>query len=416
MSSSIFAKVSKERLTEVLDNLHKFIALPIQLIDDIGTIALSFGESPRYCTLLRRNLFSGMPCFAVDIAVGRRAQKLGEPYIFSCHANLNHIAFPLIHQKELLGCIIIGPFLMDSPDSTLISDLAEKNNMSPTLSLELYDELSELAVILPAKVNQLSKLVEHLLIPLLPAEQAMMKQSQEKLYQQSRINEAIQMFKGQSGNASRGFFYEKEHELLAKVRTGNLKESKALLNELIGFVLFSEGGKIETVRVHAVELTTLLSRVAIDGGASADSIYALNSQFIGLMSQENSLDELCSLLQNVVESFIDATFNRHDQGNLHIRRALQYIAANYMDHLTLDIVADQAGLSSSHFSMLFTKIVGKHFRDYLSYVRVEESKRLLQSTDYPLAQIATSVGFSDQSSFCKVFKREVGISPGKYRN
>jgi two-component system response regulator YesN len=134
------------------------------------------------------------------------------------------------------------------------------------------------------------------------------------------------------------------------------------------------------------------------------------------MSRENSLDELCALLQNVVESFVDATFNRHDQGNLHIRRALQYIAANYMEHLTLDIVAEQAGLSPSHFSMLFTKIVGKHFRDYLTYVRVEESKRLLQSTDYPLAQIAAAVGFSDQSSFCKVFKREVGISPGKYRN
>ena len=416
MSSGIFAMVSKERLVEVLDNLHKFIALPIQLIDDKGTVALSFGQSPHYCTLIRNNLFPGKPCFAVDISVGRRAQKLGEPYIFSCHANLNHIAFPLIHQKELLGCIVIGPFLMDDPDSTLISGLAEKNNMSPTLSLELYDELPGLPVILPAKVNQLSKLVEHLLLPLLPAEQVMMKQSQEKLYQQSKINEAIQMFKGQASDASRGFFYEKEHELLAKVRTGNLKESKALLNELIGFVLFSEGGKIETVRVHAVELTTLLSRVAIDGGASADSVYTLNSQFIGLMSRENSLDELCALLQNVVESFVDATFNRHDQGNLHIRRALQYIAANYMEHLTLDIVAEQAGLSPSHFSMLFTKIVGKHFRDYLAYVRVEESKRLLQSTDYPLAQIAAAVGFSDQSSFCKVFKREVGISPGKYRN
>jgi len=80
------------------------------------------------------------------------------------------------------------------------------------------------------------------------------------------------------------------------------------------------------------------------------------------------------------------------------------------------MVAEEAGLSASHFSTLFTKHVGKHFRDYLPYVRVEASKRLLQSTDFPLSQIATAVGFADQSSFCKVFKQEVGISPSKYRN
>ena len=51
------------------------------------------------------------------------------------------------------------------------------------------------------------------------------------------------------------------------------------------------------------------------------------------------------------------------------------------------------------------------FRDYLCYVRVEESKRLLQSTNYCMAEIATAVGFPDQSYYCKAFKRLVGIPP-----
>lgn len=304
MVSGIFAKISHDRIYDILEVLHGYISMPIQLIDDQGQIVFSFGESPQYCSLLRKNIFPGKSCFALRPEIGQRAKQLGEPYIFTCHANLTHIAFPLIDQKELLGYVIIGPFLMDEPDSTLISGLAEKYNMSPQLSLELYDELSGLQVIAPNQVRQLSKLVGHLLLPLLPAEQALMKQMQEKLYQQSRINEAIQMFKEQTKNSSRSFLYEKESELLANVRTGNLKESKALLNELIGFVLFSEGGKIETVRLHAIELTTLLSRVAIDGGAPVDSVYNLNGQFIQIMIQEQSLDELCALLQNMVVSFI----------------------------------------------------------------------------------------------------------------
>ena len=57
-----------------------------------------------------------------------------------------------------------------------------------------------------------------------------------------------------------------------------------------------------------------------------------------------------------------------------------------------------------------------NFREYLAQVRVEESKRLLLSTEFSLADIAVSVGFPDQSYYCKIFKRIVGISPGKFRS
>ncbi len=57
---------------------------------------------------------------------------------------------------------------MDAPDSTLVSGLAERQHLTPALSLELYDELGSLAVLPPAKVNQLKKLVDHLLSPQIP--------------------------------------------------------------------------------------------------------------------------------------------------------------------------------------------------------------------------------------------------------
>ena len=74
---------------------------------------------------------------------GQRAQRIGQAYIFSCHGDLNHIAFPLTYRETLLGTVILGPFMMDEADSTLVSGLAEKYALSPVLSLELYDELSK---------------------------------------------------------------------------------------------------------------------------------------------------------------------------------------------------------------------------------------------------------------------------------
>ena len=416
MGFRLFAKVSQERVDDILNNLHKFTGLQISLINDRGEQMLSYGNIPRYCKLLKKNILPQQHCAAVQWKAGQYAQKIGEPYIFSCHANLNHIAFPLIDQTELLGCIIVGPFLMDKPDSTLISDLADRHNLSPLLSLELYDELPSLQVITPDRVNQLSKLIDHLLSPLLPAEQALLKQSQKKLYQQSRINEAIQMYKDQEPAVKQNFFYEKESELLQKVHNGDISQAKRLLNELIGYVLFTEGGEIEVVRLHAIELTTLLSRVAIEGGAPTDTIYQLNRKFVSLMNLEQKLDDLCYLLQNVAESFMDAMFYRRDQGNPHIRKALQYIATNFAQKLTLAMVAREIGVSAGYLSTLFSEIVGVSFQDYLRNIRVEESKLLLLSTDYSLSDIAHAMGFPDQSYFSKVFKKVVGVSPGKYRS
>lgn len=412
---ALYEFVQQERLLSVLDTLQGFTGLPIRLIDRDGTVLKIFGNAVGYCELLRTNLFAQNDCDLLLKKAGQRAQKLGEAYIFSCHADLNHIAYPLTHNGELLASVVVGPFLMDAPDSTLISGLMKNYTLSPTLSLELYDRLSELQVLFPARVSLLKKMMDHLLSPLLPSEQALILQTQEKAAQQARVNETIQIFKEQHLSPDRKVFYEKELLLLSKVRIGDISEVKALLNELLGHVLFSEGGQISAMRLHAIELTTLLSRVAIEGGARTDSIHALSSHFLELMTKEQSIDELCYLLQDVAESFMDIMFSRQDKGNCYIRTALRHMTDNYAQPLTLASVAETVGLSPGYFSMLFHEIVGVSFREHLCRIRVEESKHLLRSTDYSLTDIAAAMGFTDQSYYCKVFKRIVGVTPGKYR-
>lgn len=415
MNNGIFSLIPQERMMDVMETLHAYTGISIRLIDGEGTPICSFGETNGYCALLKKHAFSQDACLENHRKAGLHAQKIGEGYIFSCHANLNHIAFPLINREELLGSVILGPFLMDHPDSTLVSDLAERYHLSPSLSLELYDESAGLKVLHPERVQQLKKLMDHLFSPLLPSERLLLMQNQEKAYQQARINETIQIYKGREADGSQRFFFEKERELLSKVRTGNVKAVKTLLNELIGFVLFSEGGKIDTVRVHAIELTTLLSRVAIEGGAQADSMFQLNSRFLSILYQERNVEELCLHLQEVLESFMSAMFYDRDKGNPYIRKALRYMAEHYSEHLELGRVAEEVQLSPSYFSSLFRQVVGVSFREHLCRIRVEESKRLLVSSEYSLTDIAMAMGFPDQSYYCKVFKRLVGLTPSKYR-
>ena len=415
MGSGVFSLVPEERMKEILSNLQAFTGLAIQLIDSDGQLLMSFGHTTNYCAILKKHVFNRDECFTLHKKSGIYAQELGEAYIFSCHANLNHIAFPLILDRKLLGSVIIGPFLMDHPDSTLISDLAERQNLSPGMVLELYDELKDIAILPPAKVNQLKKITEQLLAPLLPGERALLLQNQQKMLQQARINETIQVYKEENYTDSLVFFYNKEKELLEKTRIGNIQDVKSILNEIIGHVLFSEGGRVDAVRIRAIELTTLLSRVAIEGGANPDSVFHLNSQFLFRLYEEQELEELCLQLQEVLESFVSCMFQGKDKGNPYIRNALQYMSNNYNQHIDLKVVADHVGLSPSYFSTLFRKTVGISFREHLNWIRVEESKSLLLGKKYTLAEIALSMGFPDQSYYCKVFKKYVGVTPGQYQ-
>ena len=72
-------------------------------------------------------------------------------------------------------------------------------------------------------------------------------------------------------------------------------------------------------------------------------------------------------------------------------------------------------LHPSYFSTVFKNAAGLSFKEYLNKVRIEESKILLQNTDFSIIDIAVAVGFEDQSYFSKVFKKYTGTTPKQFR-
>jgi len=72
-------------------------------------------------------------------------------------------------------------------------------------------------------------------------------------------------------------------------------------------------------------------------------------------------------------------------------------------------------VSESHISHLFGKELGITFSSYLTKVRIEKAKQMLISEDYSVSTIAEMVGYDQSGYFSKVFKKHVGITPGKFR-
>jgi AraC family transcriptional regulator len=84
-------------------------------------------------------------------------------------------------------------------------------------------------------------------------------------------------------------------------------------------------------------------------------------------------------------------------------------------NLTIADVAAECKLTPSHFARSFRRSTGVAPHEFLSQLRIDEAKRLMQSTKLPLADVALICGFGDQSYFTRVFSRNVGASPGAWR-
>jgi YesN/AraC family two-component response regulator len=99
-----------------------------------------------------------------------------------------------------------------------------------------------------------------------------------------------------------------------------------------------------------------------------------------------------------------------------IDRILDYIEKTPLDKITLKEAAESIHINPSYLSQLFKQQLNKKFVDYITELRIEESKRLLQNTTLRMSEIAERVGYSDLAYFSNNFKRLVGSSPSEYRN
>lgn len=96
-----------------------------------------------------------------------------------------------------------------------------------------------------------------------------------------------------------------------------------------------------------------------------------------------------------------------------IRRAQEYIHANYNQSFTLMDLAKEAFISPYHLIRQFKKVRGVTPFQYLRNLRVEKAKKLMRQ--YSISEAANSVGFCDHSHFLKSFKHIEGLAPSCYR-
>lgn len=95
--------------------------------------------------------------------------------------------------------------------------------------------------------------------------------------------------------------------------------------------------------------------------------------------------------------------------------ALTFIDDHYREEINLETVSNLLGMNPSYFCRVFKRATNSTFTEYLNFVRVLKSEKLLTSNSGSVSDIALDVGFSSVSYFNRIFKRLKGISPTAYK-
>lgn len=215
--------------------------------------------------------------------------------------------------------------------------------------------------------------------------------------------------------ASFRYPFNYERNLLDKVRCGERQQAKEILKQLLQEIFTAKAG-METVKACVLELLIVLSRAAVEGGANLEKLTLLNFNCINHLISCSDREEVHRWILDSLDQFMDNMLENRSSMNVRlINKACAYITENFHKSISLDEVAQTVHLSPYYFSRIFKAEKGCNFVEFLTKVRIDKAKLMLQDPEQTVIRVAAEAGYQDASYFCRVFRQEVGVTPNQYR-
>ena len=206
----------------------------------------------------------------------------------------------------------------------------------------------------------------------------------------------------------------KEKLLMQKVSAGDTTESMNAFNCIFDWLVGEYGGQPLKIKNKLLEIVFLVNHMSweYEPGLGTGGV-----DFLEEMLSINDLGELRLWCKKRVETVISQvnSFRDYKEGGL-IKRAKEYIKANYSKSITLEDVGREINVSPQYLSKLFKEETGENFIDYLTGIRIRIAKNLLEGDELSVKEICYSIGYSDPNYFSRIFKKIVGITPTEYKD
>ena len=206
------------------------------------------------------------------------------------------------------------------------------------------------------------------------------------------------------------------------IKNGNVERVKEAVAEIKAHYYEGKGSLSDNLlrnnQYHFAIGTGIIARVCIDGGMKHNIAYTLSDIYIHKCDICREPDEIVELTGAMMVDFAERMREIRKAGSvsLHVRRTVDYIYRNLGERLTLKMAAEHEKLDPSYLSKLFAKEMNVTVKAYILSAKISTAQNILIFSDFPISEIAFSLGFSSQSAFSAAFRKLNGMTPLQYRN
>lgn len=206
-----------------------------------------------------------------------------------------------------------------------------------------------------------------------------------------------------------------EERILNSFRNKNKDELQKNTSEFVVSVL--KHSNIQIFILEAVkQLYNTLSFFLLENGIFHNEYISKNDLLSSIEDHFVSTQIENQLFQQFLGEVFDIYISRTNEGlQTEVMQLRDYLQLHYNDpNLSLEQSAAELNLDLSLLSREFKKYVGLNYIDFITELRIEQAKYLLINTDNRIHTIAEEIGYNS-SYFNKLFKKKIGITPGKFR-
>lgn len=188
---------------------------------------------------------------------------------------------------------------------------------------------------------------------------------------------------------------------------GNVKTEALIREDGADFMtnLMNVQGKYKVSQKMSARLESIIKKMY--------EIYIKRPQYCALELKAYLVRLLTYMFRAIAEGADDSEYI--DLHHSSIDEVLLYTAEHLSEKLYVSDVAQYAQMSVTSFNAYFKKFVGKTYVEYVNYLRIEKAKVILLGGTLDISEVGYRVGIGDLSYFNRIFKRQVGMSPGSFR-
>ncbi|WP_159081909.1 helix-turn-helix domain-containing protein [Paenibacillus sp. CAA11] len=364
---------------------------------------------------LKKNWQELLHPYLSQIAPSPYPQWVSTPYLE------NFLIIPIVQFEWNFGHLIIGPVLEAVLTDQVVDGLMYDHRIPQERRKELLEYYRNIPIYSGTKLLQIGILLYYSIyrkqLDMKELIEHMEKDNSHAIKVKDRLNNHLNK---SYQNPPQQHNYLLEQQVLQCIREGRkdeLMQFAELHRQHEGIGILSQKSHLRHLKNVGICSITLYTRASIEGGLHQEVAFPLSDLYIQELEELHTAEEIYTLLDHALSDFTGKVQEIKElQYSKPVTICRRYIFNHIYQPITLEQLGEASGLHPGYLSRLFKREVGIGINQYIRQERIEEAKKLLKLSDYPLSKICLMLNFNDQSYFTKTFKAMTGVTPGQYRN